>query len=335
MIDVHEALPMTSPSDALVTLREQIAQELQQPVRPAVAWFAKEIAEIHGKATLGVLFYGSSLRNQTDDGVLDFWVIVDDYDSAYQNRLHALLNRVAAPNVFYLEREYNGSTLRTKYGVIDRDTFEKGTSLGAWHPHIWARFAQPARALMCRDEEAETFLTITVSEAIITMVERLVCMLPNRRGLFRFSLAAFWQEAFRRTYYSELRPETDERIHGLYGANAERYDQVATQALLHLASLGRFTNATAHPHSFSVEISTRTQRIGRLRWQFMRTYGRGLGLARLAKTAITFGDWVPYVLWKLERHTGRKIELSERQRKHPLIFAWPIILPLLRRRNLR
>ena len=67
----------------------------------------------------------------------------------------------------------------------------------------------------------------------------------------------------------------------------------------------------------------------------MRSTSRALGLLRLFKTAFTFGDWVPYVLWKLERHSGRKIELTPRQRAHPLIFAWPIILPLLLRRNLR
>jgi hypothetical protein len=284
---------------------------------------------------LGVLFYGSGLRDQTDEGVLDFWVIVDDYDSAYQNRSHAILNHVAPPNVFYLEREYDGSTLRTKYGVIDRSAFEKGTSESAWHPYIWARFAQPARALACRDDEAEAILAIAVTDAIVTMVARLVCMLPSRGRFFRFSLAAFWQEAFRRTYDSERRPEAEELIRGLYSVNAERYDQVATQALLHLASQGQIANATAHPRSFSVEISTRARRNGRIRWRFMRSYARVLGLVRLAKTAFTFGEWVPYVLWKLERHTGRRIELSERQRKHPLIFAWPIILPLLRRRNLR
>jgi hypothetical protein len=326
---------MTSPSDALTTLHAQIALELHQPVRPAVAWFAEEIAKAHGETVLGILFYGSGLRNQADDGVLDFWVIVDDYAAAYQNRLHALLNHVAAPNVFYLEREHDGSTLRTKYGVISRAAFERGTALSAWHPYIWARFAQPTRALACRDEEARTFLTSAVTNAIVTMVGRLVCMLPGRGGLLRFSLAAFWQEAFRRTYDSERRPEAEELIRGLYSENAERYDQVATQALLHLASLGQFANASAHPRSFSIELSAGAQRNGRLRWRLMHSYARALGLIRLAKTAFTFGDWVPYVLWKLERHTGRRIELSERQHKHPLIFAWPIILPLLLRRNLR
>jgi hypothetical protein len=103
----------------------------------------------------------------------------------------------------------------------------------------------------------------------------------------------------------------------------------------HLAAEGRIASATAHPRSFSIGLSATAQWRGRLRWQAMHVVARTLGLVRLAKTAFTFGDWVPYVLWKLERHTGRRIELSERQRRHPLIFAWPIILPLLLRRNLR
>ena len=50
---------------------------------------------------------------------------------------------------------------------------------------------------------------------------------------------------------------------------------------------------------------------------------------------MTFGDWVPYALWKLERHTGTRIELSERQRRHPFLFAWPEIFRVLRSRALR
>jgi hypothetical protein len=188
---------------------------------------------------------------------------------------------------------------------------------------------------VCRDEEAMEFLTNTVSNAIVSMVGRLVCVLPGRGGLLRFSLAAFWQEAFRRTYDSERRPEAAERIRGFYAVHAERYDAVAALALQHLVALGRFETATAHPRSFSIKLSPQAQRNSRLRWKLMRPFARALGLVRLAKTAYTFGDWVPYVLWKLERHTGRRIDLSERQRKYPLIFAWPVILPLLLRRNLR
>ena len=325
----------TCPSDPLRSLRVLIDQELREPVRPNVEWLAREIAKRHGESVLGVLFYGSCLRQETDEGVLDFWVIVDDYRPAYSNRLHAWINHIAPPNVFYLELEHDGTRLRTKYGVIDRKAFEKGTSLDAWHPYVWARFAQPARALVCRDEAARAVLVAAVANAIITMVGRLVWMLPSRGGLLRFTLAAFWQEAFRRTYDTERRPEAEELIRSLYTPNAERYDRVATLAIQHLASLGYFEEATPHARSFSIEAPARAQRGAQLRWRLMRPLARFLGLVRLLKTAFTFGDWVPYVLWKLERHTGRRIELSERQRKHPLIFAWPIILPLLRKRNLR
>ncbi len=36
------------------------------------------------------------------------------------------------------------------------------------------------------------------------------------------------------------------------------------------------------------------------------------------------------LVWRAERHTARRIELTERQRRHPLIFAWPVILRVLR-----
>ncbi len=325
-----------SPSDAyLDSIRERLAGELRESVRPAVAWLAGEIAARHGVTVLGVLFYGSCLRKETDEGILDYWVVVDDYRSAYTRPIHAWINRVAPPNVFFLEREFEGRTLRTKYGVISRRAFERGTSLTAWHPYVWARFAQPARLLTCRDDDARRFFEESIGQAIITFVGRLVCHLPSRGGLLRFSFPAFWQEAFRRTYDSERRPEAEESIRSLYLADEERYDAVAAAALHHLTALGHFEAASEHPRSFSVTLSPRRLSGLRLRWKLMRSYSRLLGLERLLKTAFTFGDWVPYVLWKLERHSGRKIELTPRQREHPLLFAWPIILPLLLRRNLR
>jgi len=56
---------------------------------------------------------------------------------------------------------------------------------------------------------------------------------------------------------------------------------------------------------------------------------------QLLKSAATFGDWLPYVLWKLERHTGKKIVPSERQRRYPFIFGWPLLVRILWQRDLR
>jgi hypothetical protein len=60
-----------------------------------------------------------------------------------------------------------------------------------------------------------------------------------------------------------------------------------------------------------------------------------IGLLQLVKTAVTFGDWVPYALWKVERHSGIRLEASERQRRHPFLFAWPLLFRALRSGALR
>ncbi len=322
-------------SEALEGLEAIVAAELALPVRPSVDWLARELATHHGDTVVGVLFYGSCLRQTTDEGVLDFWLVVDDYGRAYRSRLQAWTNRLAPPNVFYLEREFEGRTLRTKYGVIDRSAFERGTSFRALQPYVFARFAQPARLLACRDDEARRYFVTCVARSILVMVGRLVFLLPRRAGWLRFSLAAFWHEAFRRSYDSERRPEAEETIRGFYLANADRYDEVGIRSIRWLAAAGWLGSVTEHPRSFAIKIGLRPVLAGRVRWQGMRFLGRSLGLVRLFKTAYTFGDWVPYVLWKLERHTGRKLELSERQRRHPFIFGWPIILRQIVRRNLR
>lgn len=333
--DSNPAPDTLAPDEHVRAIRETVSSELREPVRESIEWLAREIAEIHGPTVAGVLFYGSCLRKETDEGVLDYWVIVDDYASAHSRFGHAWLNRIAPPSVYYLERDYQGTTLRTKYGVLDRRAFDRGTRQSAWHPYIWARFAQPARLLCCRDDEARRFFEGAIANAIVTFVGRLVCHLPEQSGLFRFSLAAFWQEAFRRTYDSERRPEAEETIRGHYLLAPERYDAVATEAFHHLSRTQVIDEAMEHPRSFSITIGPGKLRRMRARWRAMRWWSRTLGLVRLAKTAYTFGDWLPYVLWKLERHTGREIELTDRQRRHPLIFAWPIILPLLMKRNLR
>ena len=54
-------------------------------------------------------------------------------------------------------------------------------------------------------------------------------------------------------------------------------------------------------------------------------------MLRLFKAAFTFNDPLEYLLWKIERHTDIYIKPSQRQLKHPLVFAWPLLWKLYRR----
>ena len=107
----------------------------------------------HGKATAAILFYGSCFRKgDAFDGLVDLYVLVDDYRAAYRSRLQAVFNFLLPPNVYYLEVSYNGQILRGKYTVISLADFQRGSSMDWFHSYIWGRFSQPAGLLHVRNE---------------------------------------------------------------------------------------------------------------------------------------------------------------------------------------
>jgi hypothetical protein len=315
-------------------LAAQVADELGATAPPAARALTNAILERHERnpAIAGVLFYGSCLRRGTHEGVLDFYLLVDDYQAFYGSRAIAWANALLPPNVFYLEAETQLGTLRTKYAVISLADFEHSVGPRCVHPYIWARFAQPSIVVYVRDEECRERVVACAAQAVKTLVQRLGVFLPARGSIQKFSIAAFWQEAFRRTYGAEKRPESSDTIRSIYQAQSERYDAAGASALALLDQEGWFESVAARGSAFEVELRPSRRRWTRWRWRLSRPVARGLAVLRLLKTAFTFGDWVPYALWKFERHTGETVEVSERQRRHPLIFGWPVIWRVLLRR---
>lgn len=315
-------------------LFDRIAEELERPAPAAARLLAESILERHGDAVAAVLFYGSCLRKQTHEGVLDFYVLVDDYRSAYDSLYLRLANRLVPPNVFYLEREGEDGTIRCKYAVMSCSDFARGVSPRSRIPYFWARFAQPALLAWVRDDDARRLAVDCCARAVVTLVQRLAVFLPARGDEQRFSPRALWQEAFARTYRSELRTESEDTIQSHYEADALRYDRLAGLALETLAEEGWIESFERRGPSFEVRMPAGRRRAARWRWQLERPLCKALAFVRLFKNTTTFGDWVPYILWKLERHTGKPIEVSERQRRHPFLYGWPILARLLWQRDI-
>ncbi len=311
-------------------LEELVRAELLQPAPTAAVQLTDEILRRHGSAVAAVLFYGSCLRRRTSEGVLDFYVLVDTYRAAYQSRLLAWANAALPPNVFYLEIESELGPLRCKYAVISLTDFERGARPGGLRSGIWARFCQPALAVHLRDASAREAVLASVVESTVTAVSRTLYELPTRNGSTRFTTAALWQRVLRGTYSAELRPEAPSTIQSLYEADPGRYDRAARAVLARMGADVRGAGAEIEAILPAVsKASTRRD------WSRLRPLAKLVYFVQLLKSAATFGDWLPYVLWKLERHTGRKIVPSERQRRHPFLFGWPLLLRVLWQRDLR
>jgi hypothetical protein len=67
----------------------------------------------------------------------------------------------------------------------------------------------------------------------------------------------------------------------------------------------------------------------RRRWRRHFRRSKARATARWFKHMITFANWLPYIVRKVERHTGRAIELTPLERKLPLIFLWPRAIHVL------
>ena len=50
---------------------------------------------------------------------------------------------------------------------------------------------------------------------------------------------------------------------------------------------------------------------------------------------LVLDDPVDYALWKVQRHSGVTVTATERQRRYPLIFAWPLVWQLYRQGALK
>ena len=286
----------------MTELEQLVSGELSAPVDPRVSAMAEAIASRHGEASRAVLFYGSCLRLKQLEGLmLDFYLIVSDYRSAYEKRWLAAANRLIPPNVFYFEHE----GLVSKYAVLSEADFAHECSPEAWTVSTAARFAQPSRLAWSADKAAADRMMDIVSQAAPTLLGWTRPLAPEA------SVEELWKLAFRQTFHAELRAERLSRPDALVDADSQRYEQFGAAALAHAKTAMN---------------SRQAQRW----WRRMQAHGKRYSIARLAKASATFIGGADYIAWKINRHTGAGIELKPWQRKHPLLAAITLVPRLLK-----
>jgi hypothetical protein len=279
------------------SLRELVAEELAVPVDPRVSAMAAAIAAKHAPASRAVLFYGSCLRQQQLDGLmLDFYLIVSDYRSAYGKSWLATANRLIPPNVFYFEHD----GLVAKYAVLSEADFHRLCGPETSSVSVWARFAQPSRLVWASDEKARSQAIDAVARAAPT----LLAAASPRPGEEPLDL---WRRAFALTYSAELRAERTGRASSVVDLDPERYERFAGPALEAARSM--------RPHGS---------------WAWRRFEGKALSVARLAKASLTFAGGADYIAWKINRHAGTDIQLKPWQRRHPVLAGLSLLPRLLK-----
>jgi hypothetical protein len=297
------------------TLRNLVEAELAEPVDPRVSAMAAAVAAAYPGAARAVLFYGSCLRQRELDGLmLDFYLIVSDYRSAYGRSWRAPANRLIPPNVFPFEHD----GLIAKYAVLSEPDFERLNGSETLSVSVWARFAQPSRLVWSSDEAAAARTVASVARAAPTL-------LGEARPLWGGGSDPLdlWRCAFTLTYSAELRAERQGRPASVVEADPERYLRFTGPAV------------AAADLDLGAQVSPPDRKRALRRWAARRRAGKALTVLRLMKASGTYAGGIDYLAWKINRHAGTKIEIKPWQRRWPLVAAIGLLPRLLKRGAIR
>jgi len=285
-----------------------------------------ELRRRHAGSVVAVLFYGSCLRSgDLHEGLVDLYVIVDDYRRAHDSVLEAASNRLLAPNVYYLQRAADGRTVRCKYAVLSVADLERGASPSCFESYVWGRFCQPVAVAWRRDEAALARVRAALRTATVTFLDR---ALPgvDPRG----TIASLWTQGLAQSYATELRAEGGKRSATLVEMGADHFAAATREVAEDLRWRLQLTG-----DDYAADIDGPARRRGAAAWRLRRVQGKLLSIARLTKALFTFEGGFDYIAWKLERHSGKPVVIPPRVRKYPLIFVWSLMWRLYREGILR
>ena len=277
----------------------------------------------HGKGIAAILIYGSYLRGKRDT-LLDFYVLLENY-SAMPSRWQGVLAWLLSPNVYQVRCGTGASERRAKYALMTVGRFRHAMRRD-FHSYFWARFAQPSGLLYCRDETTRELVVDAIADAARKFVGRVMPKLD-----VGFGAADLMKRGLELSYGAELRSEPAAHASGLYAHDAEYYEAIL--AILATQDLGFEPLGVSGSGSKACyrNLSSAMQRaMSSMAWALRAAAGKLLSVLRLLKATFTFEDGFDYVLWKIERHSGVRVEASPRQRRHPLIFGWPVLIRLYR-----
>lgn len=294
------------------TLQTLISEESQAEAFPAALAMVEHLKARYGDGVRAVVFYGSCLRLGTDeDLMLDFYVLVDRMAEAIGNPVSAALGTVLPPNVYYHECDFEDRVVRAKVAVMTLGGFARGTDGSTLASALWARFAQPAAIVYAKNDIARTTVERALARAVKTLLAKTAPLMSSP-----YTIRDLWVTAFQATYRAELRPEPPSKAEELVSLQEARFLRVGEAAALEL-SLD--LDVTHGPRSRAVWV-----------WRARRWWGRTLNVLRLIKAAFTFSGGLDYAVWKIGRHSGVKIELTERDRAHPVLTGLRLLFRVKR-----
>ena len=323
-------LAWSLPPDGALRIRELL--EAAAARTGAAEWYAIAgvVRKLDPEDTKAVVGYGSwyepALRKP--QSFPDLYVIVDGYERYHEGWLHAWMNRVLPPNVYFLWDERDGRReVRGKYNVISTSDLERECSPALRDLYNAGRMTKLVWIAWARDAPSRTWLIDQLAAAHQTLVPVALGFVPERFDGDDFSL-----QLLGLSYRAEPRLEGWEYVRALHAAHADYYRELHgvllesfARSTALLAAEGSGFRKLAHPQW--AEIERRARRLIRR--------SRRRGYLRWPRIVLTEPNLVDLAVNEAERKAGVRLRITPRLRRHPLLYGLPEFLRVLRERNTR
>ena len=316
---------------------------LDHPVEGDAAALGAFLAQSLGPTTVGVLHYGSRAqgRRPRADSAFDFFVVVDHYRAGYESLSASVgtsysagvataLAHVLPPNVVAVT---DGQGRRAKCCVISLADFKRACSPRRRDHFVQGRLFQFVVIAWIRDDAGARDIRDAIAKAREATFTWGRPSLPER-----FTVDQFVHAVLGRSLEGEIRPEVGDHAKTLAEAQQEPLRAIYLPLLQSLAARGELVAEQPNPIDPAATIyrlrvpPTRLDQ-WRVRWYFQRSKARAT--ARLLKHVVLYEGWLDYIVRKIERSGDKKIELTPREQRWPLIFLWPRFFRYLRDRPQR
>jgi hypothetical protein len=292
-------------------LEDRVRADLAPALPVAVSAAARTLAE--GSDVAAVLFYGSVLRTERLEDLLDFYVLTDGPERA----------PFIWPRVTFREIRVGTRIVRAKVATMPLSVFTRAAEGRLLDTTIWTRFCQPCALAWSRDEAAGHAVVHAVSAAIVTAAGYAAVLGPKGARA-----EDYWAALFDCTYHTEFRVEAPGRSATIVAHAPDRYTALLPLAW-QAAGIGyREEGGGLEPvlrHRLALDLADG--------WWRRAAVGKALNIIRLLKAAFTFDGAGRYALWKIERHTGIAIEATPWREAHPVLAAPGVLWQIYRARR--
>lgn len=279
-------------------------------------FYVQKILDRHPNNILAIMVYGSVLNpnTKTATSTPDFYVVVDNYKSFYEKSLDRFLNQHLPPNIYHLQANQTDF----KYCVISLEDLQREVSENAKDVYHLGRFSKTMGIVWARDDDARKQIVEIQVSAIRAVTKKVLMSLKGT-----FSLEEFIKRSLFLSYQGDVRIESPDKVDRLMNAEKKYYEDIFSTALAEQGYVRADTDT-----AYSIDKSPMKKAIDQISFKKFISSSKIRAQSRWPKNMFTVDNWLDYILAKIERSHGIKIEMSPHERKYWFIYGWKHFIKL-------